>query len=130
MSELKHYGVIGMKWGVRRGKTDKAYEKASKKFNKLNDYVSRQESALDKKIRIADHYNSRRFVSASARQKANSNAAKSAAKYRKFVRNANSWYKAMEKTFANTSVSLSSEQVAMGKRYAEMLRVDNLSRYR
>ena len=29
--ELMHYGVLGMKWGVHRGHTSKAYGKASKK---------------------------------------------------------------------------------------------------
>ena len=43
--ELYHYGVIGMKWGVRRGNTAKAYAKASKKLNKLD---ARVEKAKDK----------------------------------------------------------------------------------
>lgn len=128
--ELYHYGVVGMKWGVRRGKTGKAYEKASKKLKKLNDYVERQETALNSRVRRADTVNSRRFSSESARQKANQRAADSAAKYRRFVRKADRWYKSMEKTFKDTSISLTSEQVAMGKKYKETLRMDNLMRYR
>ena len=34
--ELCHYGVLGMKWGVRRGNSSKAFAKASKKKNKLD----------------------------------------------------------------------------------------------
>lgn len=32
--ELCHYGVLGMKWGVRRN-ASRAYERASKKMRKL-----------------------------------------------------------------------------------------------
>lgn len=38
-NELKHYGVLGMKWGVRRN-PPKAYSKAVKKKNRLDDKSS------------------------------------------------------------------------------------------
>lgn len=39
---LEHYGVVGMKWGVRHN-PKKAYTKATKKFNRL---VKRSDAAL------------------------------------------------------------------------------------
>lgn len=38
-NELKHYGVIGMKWGVHRGNVSSAYGKATAKRKKLDDRV-------------------------------------------------------------------------------------------
>ena len=37
-NELRHYGVLGMKWGVRRN-SSKTYAKASKKLSKLDKKV-------------------------------------------------------------------------------------------
>ena len=44
--ELMHYGVLGMKWGVRRGRAQQAYQKATAKKQKLLDKAeaSRQKS--------------------------------------------------------------------------------------
>lgn len=36
INELKHYGVLGMRWGIRRNKS-KAFRKASKKANRLEE---------------------------------------------------------------------------------------------
>lgn len=40
-NELMHYGVLGMKWGVRRGRSDKVYVKAQKKMAKLDRKVDK-----------------------------------------------------------------------------------------
>lgn len=41
-NELQHYGVLGMKWGVHRGRTEQAYEKVVSKKNKLMDKASKR----------------------------------------------------------------------------------------
>ena len=47
-NELKHYGVIGMKWGVYRGNVASEYSKATAKRKKLDDRVVKAKKAYDK----------------------------------------------------------------------------------
>lgn len=42
---LKHYGVKGMKWGVRRAR--KANEKVDKSFNKWKEESAKKENAIN-----------------------------------------------------------------------------------
>ena len=127
--ELYHYGVLGMKWGVRRGKTSRAYAKASKKLNKLNNRVSDSEAEMNKRTAKADKSLASRFASEKRQNKKLNKARVAAADYRSAVRKANKWYKAMESTFENTDISLTTEQVRLGKKYAKTLRTDSLIRY-
>lgn len=127
--ELRHYGVIGMKWGVRRGNVSKAYAKASKKLDRLDSKLSKKESKAVKRSNKADKKYSSVLATDKSRAKAEVKARKSAAKLAKQARKADKWYKSMQKTFANTTVKLTPEQKAMGKRYEEMLRSRSLGRY-
>ena len=124
--ELYHYGVLGMKWGVRRGKTTKAYQKASKKLNKLDEKVTKAENKVIKRSTKYDKALSSMFATNHRQEKASQKVTKAAAKYRKRLRKANKWYKSMEKTFANTDIKMSSEQVAQGKKYLNNLSMDAL----
>lgn len=128
-NELRHYGVIGMKWGVRRGNTSKAYEKASKKLNRLNRRVEKQESKMIRKAEKADTIKGSRLSTKGRKERAMNRAESSAAKYRNRVRKANKWYESMDKAFKDTDVSMTAEQAKLGKRYVTTLRMDSLGRY-
>ena len=128
-NELYHYGVLGMKWGVRRGKTTKAYEKASKKLDKLDTRVIKAENEVIKRSEKYDKTLSSRFASNRRQEKAYRKVTEAAAGYRTSLRKANKWYKSMEKTFANTDIKLSSEQVERGKKYLNNLSMDSLIHY-
>lgn len=128
-NELKHYGVLGMKWGVRRGKTAKTYEKASKKLDKLDSRVNEQESEMIKRAAKADKAFSSRFSSERRRRKAHNRAIAETAAYRNVVRKADRWYRSMENTFKNADVSLSKEQADLGRKYVKALKIDSMIRY-
>lgn len=126
-SELYHYGVLGMKWGIRRGNTAKAYVKASKKLTKLDKKVDKAEALARKRRGQVDAAAASFFSTKRSIAKAETRSKKASAKAAIRNRKAERWYKSMEKVFANTDISMTKEQVAMGKRYMDHMNLRALT---
>lgn len=119
--ELKHYGVLGMKWGVRRGNSARAYEKASKKLRKLDRKADKAvEKAYNKKEK-ADRKASSFFASEKSARKADFKAQKALRKATVKANKARKWLHEMDKTFKQTPESLSQEQIDLGKKYTDLM---------
>lgn len=148
--ELYHYGVFGMKWGVRHNPS-KAYRKASKKANRLRDNYdkanvkslkldakSSKAAAKAAKSRKRDARNATSDIySDSARTKRLQNKSskidKKASKATKRATNAMKksmkWEASMSRVFRDTKISdISEADIAAGRDYIYMLYNDRLDR--
>ena len=138
--ELKHYGVIGMKWGVRRGHRakasgsekatkyySKAYRKSSKKADSLQLRAANNElfatKAQSKALNRQLHARSERALRRATKKQIEAN--KYALKSSKLKKRAIKWEKKMSKVFSSVKISdIDNESLEKGKKYAYMLMKD------
>lgn len=110
---LEHYGVLGMKWGVHRGRTAQVYAKAQKKLVKID---RKADKMLRKKYKHANPI-IRTKISDALYESATR-------KYDKAISKGIKWYKKSAKILGEKKVNTftNSEGIAVGKKYADMLK--------
>lgn len=124
---LEHYGVLGMKWGVRKD-ANKAYARASKKLSKLDRKAADSAASAAKadarstdKQRKADSAMIFKKSSAKKAIKAIEKSDRARLDYARKMEKAVSWYKQMENTFRDVKLSnVNSEYVTLGKKYSKI----------
>ena len=117
--ELYHYGVLGMKWGVRRGSASKAYAKASKKLSKMDAKINKSQRKANKKLAKAQR--AAYGWSTRSAEKTKWKAGRAQYKTDKKMKKAAKWINKMEETFKDTDVKMSKSQIDLGKHYAQQL---------
>lgn len=118
---LSHYGVLGMRWGIRRGHSNAAYEKASKKLRKISLKVDKFERKANNQVRKADanRYSFRGSEERAAKH--DKKAAKYSYKASRQMQKAIRWCNQMDKAFSKTSIQRSQSQIDLGKEYMQKI---------
>lgn len=118
--ELKHYGVLGMRWGIRKGRASQAYSKGVKKLKKLD----KESNRLERKSAHMDYQSSKKMARGNIEKgmKLQGKAKKLHYKSVKLQNKGKKFYKKMEKEFANVDMStINQADIDYGKRYANIV---------
>lgn len=144
---LAHYGVLGMKWGVRRASNrlsnattnserssanaslKRHSEKAGRKLERLSNKALKKQSNARNAMIKAEKSKYGLFANQAKYEKRKQKAEKQQFKANKSVAKAAKWYSSMESTFANTDYKVTDAQRRLGENFINSLNMQSELRY-
>lgn len=125
--ELMHYGVLGMKWGVRKGRTSEQYQNEYKKANKKLGKLDRKYDKSERRVMDAQSYADKKlasiFASKETKRQALMELKEARAVLYKRARKGHKWINNMEKSFSKVNIELTKDDRELGKKYMETMRL-------
>lgn len=114
---LAHYGVLGMKWGVRHN-PQRAYERSQKKLGKYKKRIAKYNVKANKSFTKGVDRSGGLFSSQKRANKAFAKSKKYSRKALRTTQKASRWIQRMEKEFSKQStVSIDKATIDLGQQY-------------
>lgn len=121
-NELYHYGVVGMRWGIRKQRYDKVFNRSVKKANTLDKAVTKRKIGFDTKRTRMLKAQSSFFTGDRKMKRIQRKSAKAELAYRRTETKALRWKQTMEREFSKIPASKVSEETKKkGQNYVHML---------
>ena len=118
---IAHYGVLGMKWGVRHN-PQRAYDKSVKKVNRIQKRADKFTKKANKYFNKGVSKSGGLFANDKKAQKSFNTAAKKSRKALRQVQKGAKWIKRMEKEFSKqTVVTIDSSIIEAGKTFTNRI---------
>lgn len=115
-----HYGVLGMRWGIRKGRASQAYSKGVKKLKKIDKEANRLKTKSAHTAYRAAKKMARGNIEGGMKLEGKSR--KLSYKSTKLQNKGKNFYKKMEREFANVDMkTLNPSDIEYGKRYANIV---------
>lgn len=119
-NEIRHYGVIGMRWHHRKNPSE-AFGKASRKADALKFKTAKVNRKIGKLTEKRSKYQAKGYIEKA--DKVASKIEKATAKRDKREIKADKWMRSMASAFKQTKMSeIAEEDLAAGRDYISMLR--------
>lgn len=152
-NELYHYGVLGMKWGVRKARsymfkgasddpkkarfnqekyhiqTAIVNDKASRKLERLNMRYQKKQAKADRQFDKAERKANSLFASKKSADRAFRKASKSQFKANKAAAKGKRWYEQMQTSYKKGGMPMSKRNMEIGEEFIRQVRANSRAMY-
>lgn len=114
--ELYHYGVLGMRWGVRHDK-QRAYKRAKKKLSKIDSKVQKKRSMANESYQKGQKKMKGLFANEKKARKFFENSSQLQREVLRLEGKGSKWIESMKSIFSKAGLEIDADVLKLGEQY-------------